>query len=92
MHNDEFPRMAVYILGLISTCIAFVVLIIQVINILWHKTVLAEAIHHDNFPQILMIVNQSYMSEYGIGIWTGLAYGISGIMGIFSAHKTTTCT
>ena len=44
------------------------------------------------FSQILLIVNQSYMSEYGIGIWTGLSYGISGIMGIFSAHKTTTCT
>ena len=46
----------------------------------------------DIFCQILLIVNQSYMSEYGIGIWTGLSYGISGIMGIFSANKTTTCT
>ena len=91
MHSDEFPKMAVYMLGLMSTCIAFVVLIIQVKLILLSKSDDLSP-KKDYFPQILMIVNQSLLSEYGIGIWTGLSYGISGIMAIFSAHKTTTCT
>jgi len=42
--------------------------------------------------QIILMTTDQELSNVGCGIWSGLAFGVSGVMGVFSTRKTTRCT
>ena len=43
--------------------------------------------------QVILIAIESYgPSDIGVGIWSGVFYGVAGAIGIYSAYRTTGCT
>jgi len=42
--------------------------------------------------QIILMTTDQELSNVGCGIWSGLVFGVAGVMGVFSSRKTTRCT
>ena len=44
-------------------------------------------------PQVILIAVERYgTGAIGVGIWSGVFYGVAGAIGLYSAYRTTGCT